>query len=158
MNGSPVSDAKKILRKIVANAYDDTAASGERFDLDLIADLIRAEASTAQLGDELLDMAISDAVRYVDESRREATDEPSLFGDFDAVVAIGDGTRRRKGSCDAADMAKHIAIISANAAAVSTAAAKKQAEYARLLPYLNDGQTYEQAAASWRADNPELGE
>lgn len=152
-----MSDARKILRKIAANQYDDTAASGERFDLELVRQQIRQEAAHAALGDELLDMAIADAVRYVDDNRRDAADTPGMFGDFDAVVAIGDGTRRRKGSCTADDMAKHMAIITANVASVTAAAAAKQAEYARLLPYLTADMTYEEAAAAWRRANPELG-
>lgn len=151
-----MSDARKILRKITANAYDDVAGSGERFDLEAIKHLIRHEAANAALGDDLLDMAIADAVRHVDDSRREAIDAPGLFGDFDAVVAIGDGSRRRKGSCTADDMAKHMAIIAANVASVTSAAAKRQGEYARLLPYMTAGMTYEEAAAAWQRDNPEL--
>lgn len=153
-----MSDARKILRKIAANAYDDTAAAGERFDLDLIQHLIRDEAASANLGEQILDMAIADAVRYVDESRRDRGEPAGLFGDLDRVLATGDGLRRRKGSCGADDYAKHMAIVTANAAAVTAAAAQEQAEYARLLPYLTAGQTVEEAVGSWRADNPELGE
>lgn len=150
-----MSDARKILRKIVANAYDDTAAGGDAFDLDTIRDMVRHEAAHASLGDQILDMAINDAVSYVDQSRRDDREEAGLFGDLDQVLATGEGVRRRKGSCTAGDYAKHMAIVSANAAAVTAAAARKQAEYARVLPYLNDGLTFEEAAAAWLADNPE---
>lgn len=153
-----MSDARKILRKIVANAYDDTAAGGDTFDLDAIREQVRHEAANASLGDQILDMAINDAVGYVDQSRRDEREDAGLFGDLDQVLATGDGVRRHKGSCRADDFAKHMAIVTANAAAVTAAASRKQAEYARVLPYLNDGMTFEEAAAAWRADNPEAGE
>lgn len=151
-----MSDAKKILRKIAANIYDDHAAGGHQFDLDLVRDRVGAEAANASLGDQLLEMAVNDAVTYVDDNRRTRPEQAEMFGDFDRVLAIGDGRRRRKGSCDRADLAAHIAIVSANVAAVTAAAAKEQSEYAQLLPYLTDGTTYEEAVAAWRAEHPEV--
>lgn len=147
-----MSDARKILRKIVANAYDDTAAAGESFDLDLIREVVRSEASTAALGDQLLDMAINDAVSYVDDSRRSRAEQAEMFGDLDRVLAVGEGVRRRKGSCGAREYAAHMTIVSANVASVTAAAAREQQEYARLLPYLSAEMTVEQAVTAIKAE------
>lgn len=141
---------KRILRKIAAEAYDAIADQGHEFDLDYIRELVIADPAIGTLGDALLEAAAEAAVAYVDESRRNRSEQEELFGDLDGVLAIGDGRRRRKGSCTMADYAAHMQIIAANAAAVASATARKQEEFAQLLPYLSAGDTVEQAVAKIR--------
>jgi hypothetical protein len=141
-----VDEAGRLLRKIASELYDQSAGSGDRFDLTAIMDRLERDQSVAALGRQLVRTAIEAAVRSVDEQRRDRPeDQGRLFGDLDRVLAIGDGVRRRKGSCDGDDYAKHIAIIAHNAAKVASAAAKEQNEYALLLPYFAQGLTVEQA-------------
>lgn len=139
-------EATKQLRKIAAEFYDNTSGAGDTFDLAAVIDMVERDRTAASLGRALLRAAADAAVRYVDDQRRDRPEtQGKLFDDLERVLAIGDGQRRRKGNCTARDMAQHIAIITANAAAVTAAAARDQQEYALLLPFLAQGMTVEQA-------------
>lgn len=150
-----MSDARKLLRKIAAEMYDQVAENGDEFDLDFVRSLVVSDEAALGLGKQLLEVAAEAAVDYVDQSRRSRPEQTEMFGDMDRVLAIGDGRRKRKGSCKAEDYAAHMQIVAANVASVTAAAAREQDEYARLLPYLARGMNGDEAAAAWRADNPE---
>jgi hypothetical protein len=139
-------EAGKLLRKIAAELYDQSVGSGDRFDLSAVMDQVERTSAARTLTSQLLRTAIEHAVKAVDEQRRDRSDaQGQLFGDLERVLAIGDGVRRRKGSCDADDYAKHITIVIDNAAKVTAAAAKEQREYSLLLPFFAQGLTVEQA-------------
>jgi hypothetical protein len=140
-----VSDARRILRKIAAEAYDVVAESGEEFELDFVQSLVASDEAARSLGQQLLEVAVEAAVRSVDESRRSRPEQGDLFSDLDRVLAIGDGRRKRKGACLARDYVAHMQIVAVNAALVASAAAREQEEYARLLPHLAAGLTVAEA-------------
>lgn len=148
-----MSDAKKILRKIAADAYDVVAEGGDEFDLDFIRSLVVNDETARSLGQQLLEVAADHAVKSIDESRRSRPEQTEMFGDMDRVLAIGEGRRRRKGTCGARDYSAHMQIVATNAALVSAAAAREQEEYARLLPHLTAGLTVAEAVAAIKEED-----
>lgn len=145
-----MSEAKKILFKIAAEAYDTLAGNGEEFDLDFVRSLVVSDKTALSLGKQLLEVAADAAVKSVDDSRRSRPEQAALFDDLDRVLAIGDGRRKRKAACGARDYAAHMLIVATNVATVTAAAAREQQEYAQLLPHLTAGKNVAEAVKAIR--------
>lgn len=147
-----MAEPSKLLAKIVAETYDAMVASGEHINLADVVALVAQDPALEGRSRDFFIAAVDGAVKKIDDRRRQPPEQPSLLGDFDQVLALGEGVRRRRGSCDRDDIAAHMTLVMENASRVAEAASREQKRYALLLPYLNEGLTYEQAAARYEAE------
>lgn len=146
-----------LLSKIVREAYDRRADSGEEFTLaDVIADILDDPTLDSVTG-ELVEAAVAGRVKQVDKQRTDRDQSQEvLFGDSDQVVPLGEGRRRRKGSLRLPDVLAHLALVDENKRNVIRAAELEEAEATRLLPYMRaHNVTWERAVVMYLEEHPE---
>lgn len=145
----------QLLTKIVTEAYDTCAETGDEFIVADVIERVMVDPTLASCADEILAAAVSGAVKTLDQKRTKS-EALGLFGDVDQVVALGEGKRRRRGSLRATDTLAHLALIEANESQVIAAADRERERIALVLPYqLHHNCTWEDAEAKYLADNPE---
>lgn len=150
--------AESQLTKIVREHYEQRAGSGDEFNLEEIKEAVIDDPALDSVTDELVDAAVSGAVRRVDDARTKAnTEQLAMFGDSDQVVPIGEGRRRRRGSLRADNALQHLALVDENEAQVIAAAAKERDRVRALLPYLTaEPIDWDEAVRRYEQDHPEL--
>jgi hypothetical protein len=135
------------LNAHVADVYAAQKGAGSAFTIDDITAAAIASVPP-QDTEALVHAAVKAAVRRIDDRQTARPPQATLWDDLDRVLVIGPGLRRRKGSCNADNMAAHIEIVTTNRDAVVAAADVEIAEYRDLVPHLVAGLTVDQAAAA----------
>lgn len=145
---------KSLMKKLAAEYYDALSGRGDKFTRQDVIDALVADPSLDGLAEELLDLAAEAAVKDIDTERtKRDNQQQDLFGDNDRTVALGNNERRRKGACDLDDISRHMALVMDNAARVAEAASKEQREFSLLLPYLQGGLVWEEAANFYESEH-----
>lgn len=156
-----MTDVRKELRKLAADHYDEAAAIGERFTINAVAEsltedlVLRLSDTDRSVTRDLLALLAHLAVERVDKSRT-AIDaaQGSLLEALDQPIALDEGERLSRRRMTAQDWTTHLGHVASNAARVNASAARENARFAALAPYLTGDTTTEQAIAAWQVDNP----
>lgn len=155
------TQVEREIRKLAADLYDKALVDGDRFSVAVLAERLHADllARFASGGRnavaDLVELTARHAVEYVDRQRTKPTEQPTLLGDLDAAVVVGESTRRSRRHMDNGDWVRHLTYIADNAARVNARAAKENKRYAALAPYLTQGLDTEGALRAWQVDHPE---
>ena len=149
-----MNEDRALLKKLAAEHYDGLAATGGSFLLADVEATLRRDGMLANLGDALVAEAVHRVVQSIDADRRRS-EQASMFGDGDQVLALASTERRRRGSCRRKELVQHLTHVQANASKVAAAAAREQEEFELLDPYLLRGLTHAEAVAAYAADHPE---
>ena len=151
--------AETMLGKIVREAYDRRAESGDEFTIEEVVEDVLEDPTLDSVSVGLIEEAVAGKVRSVDRSRTNRDDAQGvLFGDCEQIIPLGEGRRRRKGSLTAADVLAHLALVEENLRAVQAAADLERREAEALLPYmLERNLVWEQAVEAYLDDHPEAG-
>lgn len=152
---------RREIHKRAGEVYDLALGRATKFDVDTLTTELSTVLAKAKLGSDrqLVGLLLADtarsAIALVDERRKKADTQATLPTLMDQSIALGGGTRIARKAMKLGDWATHLQHVSINASQVNASAARENARFSALAPYLGDGLTTEAAAQAWQTANPD---